>query len=558
MHIFRFTGFICMVLAAQIHVAQSTYSFSSTDIIQRLKTDVHTLASEEMEGREAGTQGERKAADYISQQMEEAGVDPLFDGSWFQEFTFHGDWTYGEDNFFNIGEREFVFQEDFFVLPNAASSHVYAQGVYVGYGLKKEDYNDYADLEQLEDKVFFIEYYLPEEIDDSGENLPLEKLQQKTETAIEKGALAIVFVNTQGNRTDPPTHLQQDLGREEIPIFFARQELVEYFQQLQEDEYLFISADIYRKTYTAINVAGYWDNNADHTVVIGGHYDHLGMGGRTSRSPGVQQIHYGADDNASGVAGVLEAARFLPQAHFTSNNYLFIAFSAEEKGLLGSRHFTLSDAYDMGKVNYMFNLDMIGRMNDNQLTILGTGTSPLWDETIEKADTDINIRKVPAGVGGSDHTNFYHQQIPALFFFTGIHEDYHRPSDTPDKINYEGLAEVLSLAYNMIAVLDNKGKLEFTTAPATRRGSPRREGPTLGVMPDHGFSGNGMKIQAVIDDRPAQKAGIIDGDVIVRLGDVRVSDIRTYMEGLDKLSKNDTINILIIRGDEEIELEVEL
>lgn len=553
------TFFVFTFFIAQLIFSQVSFEFTPEKITERLKEDVYTLSSAEMEGREAGTEGERMAASYIQAEMEEAGLSPLFGESYLQEFEFYGDWTFGPENFLVINEEEFSLNQDFFVLPNSAADRVYAQAVYVGFGLEEENYNDYENLSGLEDKVFFMEYFLPRELDDGSARLPLEILQKKIETATKKGALAVIFLNSREDRTDPPTGLNQRLGKENIPVFFAKTEVLEYWQQMAGEEYIFLSAELERESYTAYNVGGYWDNQAVSTVVIGGHYDHLGLGGSGSRSPGEVAIHYGADDNASGIAGMLEAARFLTQSDLTSNNYIFIGFSAEEKGLLGSRHFTQSDAYEMEQVNYMLNFDMIGRKEDNNITLYGTGTSPVWESTIDTyAGEELNVRKSPGGQGGSDHANFYRQDIPVLFFFTGIHDDYHKPTDTPDKINFEGMHTILSFSYDMMEALDGMGKLAFTETAVTRRGSRRGQGPTLGLMPDHAFEGEGLKIQAVSENQPAQKAGMKDGDIIIRIGEVRVSDIYTYMEALGTVNASETVKVLITREGEELELEVKL
>ena len=556
----RILMLLMALLPLQVVLAQSSFSFSPEDVEERLKTDVYTLASDEMEGRESGTPGEEKAARYVKSSMQEVGLSPLFDGSFIQTFTFSGRLELGEDNFLIVGEEGFTVEEDFFVLSNSESTRVYAQAVYVGHGMQTDTHNDYFGLEGLEDKIFFMEFFLPEELDERGTSITMDMVSNKIEMAIEKGAAAIVFVNTQSWRNDPSTRLGRARETAGIPIMFARDEVLEFWQQQAQDEYVFLSADMQSQTYTSMNVAGYIDNNAEQTVVIGGHFDHLGYGSSGSRSPGTGDIHYGADDNASGTAGVLEAARYLTQTDLTSNNYLFIAFGAEEKGLLGSRHFTNSDAYDMERVNYMFNYDMIGRLEDGNFTLFGTGTSPMWESTIDNNAYDgFNIRKSASGMGGSDHTNFYLKDIPVLFFFTGIHNDYHRPTDTPDKINYQGMREILAFSFDMIADLDNQDRLAFTTTPVQRRGQQRRgTGATLGVMPDHAWEGDGVKIIGIVDNRPAQRAGLLQGDVILSINEESVPDIQEYMRIMNGLQSGQKAMISLVRGDEVVEMEVEL
>jgi aminopeptidase YwaD len=557
----RIVILLIALLPLQGVFAQSSFSFSPEAIEDRLRTDVYTLASDEMEGRESGTPGEEKAARYIKSRFQEAGLSPLFGDSFIQTFEFSGRLELGEDNFLVIGEDGFTVEEDFFVLSNSESTRVYSQAVYVGHGMQTDMHNDYYGLEGLEDKIFFMEFYLPEDLDERGTPLPMDMLANKIETAIEKGAAAIVFVNTQSWRNDPPLRLGRARETAGIPIMFAQDEVLEFWQQHAQDEYVFLSADLRSETYTSMNVAGYWNNNAEQTVVIGGHFDHLGYGSSGSRSPGSGEIHPGADDNASGTAGVMEAARYLIRSDLSSNNYIFIAFGAEEKGLLGSRHFTNSDAYDMERINYMLNFDMIGRLEDGNFTLYGTGTSPLWESTIDNNTPDgFNIRKSASGMGGSDHTSFYLKDIPVLFFFTGIHNDYHRPTDTPDKINYQGMREIISFSYDMIAELDQKDRLAFSTTPVERRGQQQRRGTgaTLGVMPDHAWEGEGVKIMGIVDNRPAQRAGLMQGDVIVSINEESVPDIQEYMRIMNTLQSGQKVMINLMRGDDVVEMEVEL
>lgn len=548
------------LLPLQWVLAQSNFSFSPEAVEGRLRADVYTLASEEFEGRESGTPGEELAALYIKERMTEAGLSPLFGDSFFQNFEFSGRLELGDENFLVVGEQDFVLEEDFFVLSNSESKRVYAQAAYAGFGISSEDKDDYSDLGPVEGKILFMEFYLPEEMDERGTPLPMDLISRKIDIAKEKDAAAIIFVNTKSWRNDPPLRLGRARETAGIPIMFAKSEVLEFWQQNAVDEYLFISADLQSQTYTSVNVAGYWDNDADQTIVIGGHFDHLGYGQSGSRSPGSEEIHFGADDNASGTAGVLEAARYLPQSDLTSNNYIFIAFGAEEKGLLGSRHFANSDAYDMERINYMFNYDMIGRMEEGNITLYGTGTSPQWESTIDNNSPEtFNIRKSASGMGGSDHTNFYRKDIPVIFFFTGIHDDYHRPTDTPDKINFPAMADILSFSFDMIADLDGEEKLAFATTPIERRGQQRRgTGATLGVMPDHAWEGQGVKILGIVENRPAQKAGLQNGDIIVSINEESVPDIQEYMRIMNGLQAGQKVMVGLIREEDTIEKEVEL
>lgn len=549
---------------------QAIFDFTNEAIIERLQNDIYTLSSEEMEGREAGTEGEQKAAAYLKQQMKDIGLMPLFDGSFYQEFPFPGEWVWGEDNALAYKEKSFMPNIDFYVLPGSASGSWTKNIAYVGFGItgmdNVEGYEDHCDFslqEDLDGRIFIIEYYLPEAIDTVINLRPLQLMFQKLRNAEEYGAAGVIFVNTLADKDDPPVDLRFSRRVFDMPVLFAGRDIADFL--LADDTGMIeIHTDIYRTENTSINVAGYIDNDAEYTVVIGGHYDHIGYGGRGSRSPGTVAIHYGADDNASGTAGVLEAARYISSTNSVNNyNYLFIAFSAEEKGLIGSRYFTESEAYDISKINYMFNFDMIGRMEEQRLTLIGTGSSPAWDGLIdEKAPAHFTINKNPGGRGGSDHTSFYVKDIPVIFFFTGIHEDYHTPSDTPDKINYEAAREIIAFGLDMVTTLDGMERLEFSTATATAAATTttrtRNDMVALGLMPDHAFGGEGLRVLSVTDDRPAQKAGIANGDIIIQINDIKVQEIHSYMEALGKLRPGSTATVTVQRDDEKLEIEVSL
>ena len=540
--------------------SQQAFEFTDSLVLERLIEDVYTLAAEEMEGREAGTSGERKAAFFIKERMKEIDLQPVFEESYLQEFEFFSGYVYNEDSYLMIGNQQFIVGEDFFIMPYSADADVTAYGVYAGSGLHiPELINDYEDLDDVEGKIFFIEYYDHPETDDDRKIDIKTLVEIKIASAIEHGAAGIIFVNSHGVYEDPIISRQANVVREDIPILFAVSDVYELFEQQEMYNEIEISSELIRKSYTAINVAGYLDNNAEQTVVIGGHYDHLGYGGRTSRDMQESVIHYGADDNASGTAGVLEAARYYT-AHSTGHyNYLFIAFSAEEKGLLGSRYFADSEVYDLDKINFMFNLDMIGRMQDNRLIMIGTGTSPSWDEIIDKNQPEyFEIRKGRSGIGGSDHSSFYRKDIPVLFFHTGSHEDYHASTDTPEKIDYEAMLDIIKFAYDMIAFTKEMDKLEFSETPVTETRRRRSDAVTLGIMPDHAFEGTGLRIMAIIDERPAQKAGLQAGDIILGIEDVEVKEIYSYMRVLENLEKGTTISVLIQREEEKIILDVEL
>ncbi|MCB0433261.1 MAG: M28 family peptidase, partial [Mangrovimonas sp.] len=321
-------------------------------------------------------------------------------------------------------------------------------------------------------------------------------------------------------------------------------------------EVKFTSADS-TGTITGHNVIAYLNNNAEQTVVIGAHYDHLGYGDEGSLYRGEDKaIHNGADDNASGVAMLLDLAGKLKTTN-TGNNYLFIAFSGEEMGLLGSNYFAKNPTLSKENLNYMINMDMVGRLKaDSTLAVYGTGTSPMFKQVLEAHNNKFKLIENESGVGPSDHTSFYLQDIPVLHFFTGQHEDYHKPSDDYDKINYNGMNTISSYIFEVITDLDDNGKMAFRKTKNESDSAPRFK-VTLGVVPDYMFEGKGMRIDGVSEDKSAQKAGLLKGDVVVKLGDSTITDMMSYMRALSAFEKGNKTKVVVDREGQEVEAEIE-
>lgn len=305
---------------------------------------------------------------------------------------------------------------------------------------------------------------------------------------------------------------------------------------------------------TGRNVIGFIDNKMENTVIIGAHYDHLGYGDEGSLHRGEKAIHNGADDNASGVSVMLNLADKLKNTN-TNNNYLLMAFSGEEMGLLGSNYFVKNATIDTKKVNYMINMDMVGRLKDSMLAVYGTGTSPIWSQTINSLNSDFKLIEKESGVGPSDHTSFYLNDIPVLHFFTGQHENYHKPSDDAELLNYDGMYQISEYIYAIISDLNDNDKLTFVKTKNESDNVPRFK-VTLGVIPDYLFDGKGMRIDGVTDDRPAHKAGIKKGDVVVKMGSIKIVDMMSYMKGLSQFEKGNTTTVEVLRDGKIVETEV--
>lgn len=310
------------------------------------------------------------------------------------------------------------------------------------------------------------------------------------------------------------------------------------------------------KILNSKNIVGFLDNNSPNTLIIGAHYDHLGFGEdqNSLEANPKGKIHNGADDNASGVAGVIELARYFSNSK-NKSNYLFLCFSGEELGLIGSKKFVDNSDFEPSKINAMINMDMIGRLNDStkKLLVYGVGTSPSFVNTVENANTYFKLVLDSSGVGPSDHTSFYLKNIPVLHFFTGQHPDYHKPSDDSEKINFVGEQKVLEYIIEIVKKIDVEPKLEFKKTRDSNNDNAPKFKVTLGIMPDYSFEGKGVKVDGVSDNKPAFNAGVKKGDIIIKLGNLEVTDMRSYMQGLAESKKGDTKELVVKRnGKDEI------
>lgn len=302
------------------------------------------------------------------------------------------------------------------------------------------------------------------------------------------------------------------------------------------------------------NVAGFLDNGAAHTIIIGAHYDHLGLGhdhNSLDANPD-GKIHNGADDNASGTAGVVELARyFATNGVKEQHNLLFLCFSGEELGLVGSKRYTEYPTVDLATCSFMINMDMIGRLSaEKRLVVGGVGTSPDFVSTLTSLQGEFSLKFDSAGIGPSDHTSFYLKNMPVLFFFTGQHSDYHKPSDDTDKVNFAGQRQVLGLVARVVEALDRQPKLVFQETKVSADNTPRFT-VTLGIMPDYTYEGEGLHVDGVTEGKPAAKGGVLKDDVIIALGELPVKDINDYMKALGTFKKGDATTVKVRRKTEE-------
>ncbi len=324
----------------------------------------------------------------------------------------------------------------------------------------------------------------------------------------------------------------------------------------RKDPHQQVSFDKGNGTVTGTNVIGFVDNEAENTVIIGAHYDHLGLGGEGSLYREGAAIHNGADDNASGVAVLLQLADSLQRHGPKNNNYLFMAFSGEEMGLLGSNYFAKNPTLSLESVSYMINMDMVGRLReDKTLSVSGTGTSPIWAQVLNATNPGFELVLKESGVGPSDHTSFYLADIPVLHFFTGQHKDYHKPTDDADKLNYDGMQMITGYILEVIGELDDDPKLVFKKTKNESEEVPRFK-VALGVVPDYLFDGKGMRIDGVSEDKPAWKAGLQKGDIVVQLGDSTVVDMMGYMRALSTFEEGNTTKVTVDRNGEKITVDL--
>ena len=372
------------------------------------------------------------------------------------------------------------------------------------------------------------------------------------------GAKAVIVYNSSSitsnilfNKNDSGTVVS-------IPVVYLDEVVAKkYFSDAASIFDINIKVNLTKDLRKAHNVIGYINNNAGATVIIGAHFDHLGYGEDGNSLDGQGQIHNGADDNASGTAALIEMARLLQKSPAKNNNYLFIAFSGEELGLLGSKYWLQHQTIKITP-NYMINMDMVGRYDTaHKLTIGGYGTSPTWGEVFKTVtDKNLIVHFDSSGTGPSDHASFYRKDMPVLFFFTNSHSDYHKATDDADKINYTGETEIIDYINQIIEAVNYNGHLAFLK---TREQEMRSVSlpVTLGVMPDYAFTGTGMRIDGVSKGKTAERIGLKAGDVLLQLGEYKFVDVQTYMGVLQKFKKGDKTQLHILRDGKEMIFDVQ-
>ncbi len=525
-----------------------------------LKQHISTLASDAFEGRETGTAGEKKASDYITGQFKKTKLKPKGEKNFLQEFSFTSGAEFGNSTQLLINSTIYTSGKDFYPLSYSSNGVVTGYIARVNYGISDQvnGRDDYKNKINLAKKIFVMEVGTPEGNDPHGKFGEWTDLRKKLDLAILKGAVAVIFINSDTSVEDPTGDWKNHITPVSILVLFAKGHAANVLKDSVITNCT-MGAEIIRIEKHGHNVIGYIDNKATNTVVIGAHYDHLGYGDEGSLYRGEKAIHNGADDNASGTAALIELASFVKGTKLKKSNYMFIAFSGEEKGLLGSNYFVKHPTIDLKNVSYMINMDMLGRLKTDEKTLIinGTGTSDMWKSVIDSTKPDdLKIKESDSGVGPSDHTSFYLQDIPVLHFFSGTHSDYHKPSDDEDKINYSGETEIVHMIEKILVRLDNSPKLPFSKTKNDSNEDAPRFKVTLGVVPDYAFDGEGMRIDGVTDGKPASKAGLQPGDVVIQLGENRVVDMMSYMKALGKFNKGETTKVKVMRGKDIVEKDI--
>ena len=526
-------------------------------LLDNLKAHIQYLSDDKLEGRRTGTPGEKLGMEYISNQFSSIGLLPKGTNNYSQAFEVNEGKQIDPSTEFFINGSKLESGKDYFPFAYSASAKMEALP---SIAVQEADMPWFVDLKDALDENKTNPHF----------DLP-DYIYTNTKKAKDKGATALFIYNTSGTDDKLAFNGKDKSATLTIPVIYIKKEAAaKYLKDPSATINVKFAVSLSDKKRTGYNVVGYLDNGAATTVVLGAHFDHLGYGedGNSRHTTTEPAIHNGADDNASGTAALIELSKKLKASSLKNNNYLFIAFSGEELGLYGSKYFTEHPTVDLKTVNYMINMDMVGRLNDSSkvLTIGGYGTSPTWASVIQttnqvtdnkSANPKIVVRIDSSGTGPSDHTSFYRKDIPVLFYFTGLHTDYHKPSDDADKINYGGEQLIVKHVFGIVQQLDNQPKLTFLKTREAQTTTSARFSVSMGIMPDYTWSGNGLRSDGVSEGKPAQKAGLKAGDIILQIGDFKITSMESYMQTLGKFKKGDKAKVVYLRGKDTLETTVE-
>ena len=537
-------SFSITLVAAQSKKARKAMAKENALITANIEKHINYLADDALEGRRSGTKGEQLAMEYIETQFKANGVEAAGENGFIQPFEINEGKSYtGAGNFFKIAGREMQAGEDYFPLSFSGNGNFAAN---LSPSLREDGQPWFFDVnEWLEENHTNPHFDI------------IDAIYKEAIKTIAKKSTALLLYNS-GGFTDNVLFNKYDTTKAlDIPvIFISKTGMKKFIPDISEYHELELSVSINTQKRVAHNVVGYINNNAEHTVILGAHFDHLGYGEDGNSLDGAGAIHNGADDNASGTAALIELGRLLKKSAAKNNNYLLLAFSGEELGLLGSKYWVSSPSYKV-KPNYMINMDMVGRYEDSRkLTIGGYGTSPYWSGLLSSIQTNnLQIKYDSSGSGPSDHASFYRGNIPVLFFFTNSHSDYHKATDDADKINFLAETRIINLIADIIKAADSKGTFPFLQTKDAEVRSVKLP-VTLGVMPDYGFTGTGMRIEGVSKGKTAERIGLQTGDILLQIGEYKFVDVPSYMSALQHFHKGDSTTLRIQRNGTEMVFDV--
>ncbi len=588
--------FLCGALALGLSVSAAGQLTDPEVFLE----DVKYLASPEMRGRGAGMPELDVAAAYIAQRFEEAGLEPAGDNGFLQPLTVTTGAVMGAANSLVVGGDSLGPAEDYVPINFSASGEASGPLVFAGYGIVAEEkgYDDYTHLDVDGKVVVLLRYEPPTFSGGQGSRRYTRhaNLISKAINARNRGAVGVILANGYREGSDRDELIKfgsvsgpQDAG---IPMVQVKNAVVDGWLEsadtslrelqsaindattpqsfsLAEGLRAELEVDVAREQAAVSNVVGYWPGETDEYVVIGAHYDHLGLGDDSSLAPDkVGEIHYGADDNASGTAGVIALAKTIVSQGKDRRGTLFIAFAGEEVGLLGSQHWVEHPTRSLDDAVAMLNMDMIGRIDQGKVYVGGTGTAEVFEELLDAAteDSPFEVSLSQSGYGASDHTSFTAKGIPVLFFFSGLHADYHKPSDTWEKINSEAAVGVLDIVAEVADDLRvREGRPEFVREQAANShgGSPSGGGgggygPYFGSIPDFAEIPNGVRFADIRPESPAAKGGLLPGDIMTGFDGKPIENLYDFTYALRDSRVGQTVDVVVLRDENELTLSVTL
>jgi hypothetical protein len=613
---------LCLPLWAQTAALDTTQA--------NLHKHIEYLASDKLEGRRTGEPGATLAAGYIANQfaklrLKAGGRSDKGKASYKQQFPFVTGVEMAGENHFSLqvtsaeGQRDTAVETQVKPIGSSPAGKVSnAVVVYAGFGIVSKDpaFNDYKYQDEDIDVRGKVVLVFDGNPDNDNPHSPFGNFSLLTKALIakERGAVGMLVISREDVfEHDRLTHLAYDqaLGEAAVPSFVISRETAGQILGFKDADlkaledltaskampghqvqYGFrdthptvsFSVNLVKKQVPAYNIVGVLPGRDSvlkkEAIIIGAHYDHLGHGGPGSLAANSTEIHHGADDNASGVAAIIEMARALAKEKKNNKRtIIFIAFSGEEEGLYGSQFYVNNPIFPLDKTIAMINLDMVGRLNENKLTVGGMGTASEWKELVNNKNFEVfgtlsgkakeilgdaqlgsavfSLQLNDDGFGPSDHSSFYGKKVPVLFFFTGTHNDYHKPTDTADKINYQGEANVMSFVMAIERAVDqNPTRPTYTVAKVTMTGGRSGFNISLGTIPNYADSTDGLLLDGVRDESPAAKAGVKAGDKVIKLAGHDIRNVMDYTFVLGEMKAGVEYEIVVLRGGEKLTLKI--